>query len=120
MPALASTGSSGVIHRAVAHGRAVLVSDLPDFRALASEEDLALEWYRAGDAGALSDALSRLLSDKTRRDSLVHHNRVALARLSPRRTVDAYLAAFAPPSVPSKVAEPPASPMLAVERVIDA
>jgi glycosyltransferase involved in cell wall biosynthesis len=120
VPARASTGSSGVIHRAVAHGRAVLVSDLPDFRALASEEDLALEWYRAGDAGALSDALGRLLSDKTRRDSLVHHNRVALARLSPRRTVDAYLAAFARPSVPSKVAEPHASPMLAVETVIDA
>src|SRR5688572_32967606 len=90
VPARASTGSSGVIHRAVANGRAVLASDLPDFRALAREEDLALEWYRAGDAGSLSDALEGLLRDSSRRDALVRHNRASLARLSTRRTADVY------------------------------
>jgi glycosyltransferase involved in cell wall biosynthesis len=121
VPAHASTGSSGVIHRAVAHGRAVLVSDLPDFRALAREEDLALDWYRAGDAAALSEALGRLLSDPSRRDALVRHNRESLARLSPRRTVDAYLAAFGRRDrIPSIATEPHVSPLLAVERVTEA
>ena len=121
VPARASTGSSGVIHRAVAHGRAVLASDLPDHRALAREEDLALEWYRAGDAGSLSDALEALLSDSSRRDVLVRHNRESLARLSPRRMVDAYLAAFGRRDrVPSIAAEGHASPLLAVEPVTEA
>jgi glycosyltransferase involved in cell wall biosynthesis len=119
VPARASTGSSGVIHRAVAHGRAVLVSDLPDFRALAREEDLALEWYRAGDTAALADGLGRLLSDTARRDTLVRHNREALARLSPRRMVDAYLAAFGRRDrIPSM--DPHPSPVLAVETVTEA
>jgi glycosyltransferase involved in cell wall biosynthesis len=121
VPARASTGSSGVIHRAVAHGRAVLASDLPDFRALAREEDLALEWYRAGDAGSLSDALEGLLRDSSRRDALVQHNRQSLARLSPRRMVDAYLAAFGRGDrVPYLAAEGHAPPMLAVETVTEA
>ena len=121
VPARASTGSSGVIHRAVAHGRAVLASDLPDFRALAREEDLAVEWYRAGDTGSLSDALERLLSDSSRRDALVRHNRASLARLSPRRMVDSYLAAFGRRDrVPSLAAEGHATGRLAVETVTEA
>jgi glycosyltransferase involved in cell wall biosynthesis len=121
VPARASTGSSGVIHRAVAHGRAVLASDLQDFRALAREEDLALEWYRAGDEAALSDALHRLLSDPSRRESLVRHNRASLARRAPRRMVDAYLAAFGRRDrVASLAAEPHAPPVLAVERATEA
>jgi glycosyltransferase involved in cell wall biosynthesis len=121
VPARASTGSSGVIHRAVAHGRAVLVSDLPDFRALAREEDLALEWYRAGDATALCDALGGLLQDRSRRDSLVRHNRQSLGRSSPRQTVDAYLAAFGRIGRAASVAtEAHVSSMLAVEPVAEA
>jgi glycosyltransferase involved in cell wall biosynthesis len=121
VPAHASTGSSGVIHRAVAHGRAVLVSDLPDFRALAREEDLALEWYRPGDAASLSDALGGLLSDPSRREALVRHNRTSVARSSPRRIVDAYLATFGRREpVPSVVAEGHAPARLAVESVTEA
>jgi glycosyltransferase involved in cell wall biosynthesis len=121
VPARASTGSSGVIHRAVAHGRAVLVSDLPDFRALAEEEDLALEWYRAGDAAALARALDSLLCDRSRRESLVRHNLASLARLSPRRSVDAYIAAFGRRErVAPLAAEPHVSGMLAVETVTEA
>jgi len=95
VPARASTGSSGVIHRAVGHGRAVLVSDLPDFRALAKEEDLRLEWYEAGDVDALARALATLLDDRGRREALARHNLLSLTRLAPRRTADAYLATFA-------------------------
>jgi glycosyltransferase involved in cell wall biosynthesis len=121
VPARASTGSSGVIHRAVANGRAVIASDLPDFRALAREEDLALEWYRAGDEGALSEALDGLLSDASRRHALVRHNRESLARLSPRRMVDAYLTAFGRRErIASVAADPQPSRVLAVETVTEA
>jgi glycosyltransferase involved in cell wall biosynthesis len=95
VPAEASTGSSGVIHRAVGRGRAVLVSDLPDFRALAEEEGLRFAWFNPGDVSDLARALGALLDDRARRNALVAHNLAALARVGPASTADAYLTVFA-------------------------
>ncbi|MDE3192645.1 MAG: glycosyltransferase [Chloroflexota bacterium] len=95
VPSTASTGSSGVIHRAVGHARPVVVSDLPDFRALAAEEGLALAWASPGDAAALAAAIDELLEDRALRDRLVAHNMRAAARLSPERTAESYLRVFA-------------------------
>jgi glycosyltransferase involved in cell wall biosynthesis len=94
VPSTASSGSSGVIHRAVGYGRALLVSDLPDFRALAAEEDLAFAWFPPASAPDLAFVLGALLDDSARRSALVAHNLRALARLAPARTVDAYLDLF--------------------------
>jgi glycosyltransferase involved in cell wall biosynthesis len=94
VPSVASSGSSGVIHRAIGYGRALLVSDLPDFRALAAEEDLAFAWYSPGSAPDLAVALDRLLDDGARRSALVSRNLRAVARLAPARTVDAYIDLF--------------------------
>ena len=95
VPATATSGSSGVIHRGVAHGRALLVSDLPDFRALAAEEGLSFEWFAPGDVNALADRLEALLRDPSRRRALVSHNLEAVASMPPSRTVDAYVDLFA-------------------------
>jgi glycosyltransferase involved in cell wall biosynthesis len=94
VPSLASSGSSGVVHRAVGYGRPVLVSDLPDFRAQAAEDDLAFAWFAAGDPGDLARSLALLLDDRARRAQLAAHNLRALAGRSPARIVDAYLALF--------------------------
>jgi glycosyltransferase involved in cell wall biosynthesis len=95
VPSVASTGASGVIHRAIGHGRAVLVSDLPDFRALAAEEDLQLAWFEPGNVAALADAIDALLSDPRHRAAIATHNLRSAARLTPSRTVEAYLELFA-------------------------
>lgn len=94
VPSLASTGASGVIHRAIGHGRAVVVSDLPDFRALADEEGLRFEWFASGDVAALAGAIDALLGDPARRAATVAHNLRSVARLAPSHTVDAYLDLF--------------------------
>ena len=95
VPPCASTGSSGVIYRAMSHGRAVLASDLLDYRALAQEENLDLAWFEPASPDALAGALEALLDDRTRRRQMVSHNLAAMRRLGPARTVDAYLAGFA-------------------------
>lgn len=95
VPARASTGASGVIYRAIGHARAVLASDLPDFRGLAQDEDIKLEWFAPGDADGLAGALDALLGDTDRRHYLVRHNLRTMERLKPARIVDAYLDAFA-------------------------
>lgn len=94
VPPTASTGSSGVIHRAIGHARPVVVSDLPDLRALAAEEDLAMSWSCPGDAAGLASAIDELLADTDLRRRLVAHNMRAAARLASDRTADAYVRLF--------------------------
>ena len=95
VPPRASTGSSGVIYRAMSHGRAVLASDLHDYRGLAEDENLELSWFPPGNAAVLADALDALLDDRARRRRAVNHNLDAMRRLGPAQTVDAYLTQFA-------------------------
>lgn len=94
VPPRASTGSSGVIYRAMSHGRAVLASDLLDYRGLAQEEDLELAWFEPGNPAGLADGLELLLDDRKRRRDIVRHNLNAMKRLGPAQTIDAYLAGF--------------------------
>ncbi len=105
VPARASTGASGVIYRAVSHARAVIASDLPDFRGLAQDEDLQLTWFAPGDSIGLADALDFLLGDADRRRRLVRHNLQTIQRLKPAKIVDAYLAAFDDPRRTNDVTE---------------
>jgi glycosyltransferase involved in cell wall biosynthesis len=109
VPPRASTGSSGVIYRAMSHGRAVLASDLRDYRGLARDENLELAWFEPGNPAALADALEALLHDRKRRQQIVAHNLRAMRRLGPAQTVDAYLAGFADgdaTTVPRPVVKP--------------
>jgi glycosyltransferase involved in cell wall biosynthesis len=95
LPAVAASGSSGVVHRAAGFGRPVLISDLPDYRALASEEGFEFAWFAPGDVGALAVSLESLLDDPGRRAAMVACNLQTLSRLTPEATAAAYLEAFA-------------------------
>ena len=95
VPNLASTGSSSVIHRAIAHGKAVIASDLPDFRAMADEEGLAIQFVPPGDAAALADGMIRLGRDPSLRQRLGATNAKAAERLTPRSVARQYAAVFA-------------------------
>jgi glycosyltransferase involved in cell wall biosynthesis len=95
VPPRASTGSSGVIYRAMSNGRAVLASDLHDYRGLAEDENLELSWFQPGNVTGLTDALEALLDDGARRKHVVTHNLDVMRRLGPSQTVDAYLTQFA-------------------------
>jgi glycosyltransferase involved in cell wall biosynthesis len=105
IPSRASTGSSGVVYRAVSHARAVIASDLPDLRGLAQDEGLKLTWFAPGDPIGLAAALDFLLSDADRRRGLVRHNLQTIERLKPAKIVDAYLAAFDDPHRPNAADE---------------
>ena len=95
VPPRASSGSSGVIYRAMSHGRAVVASDLRDYREFARDENLELVWFEPGNPAALADALETLLDDHKGRHSVVRHNLGEMKRLGPAQAVDAYLAGFA-------------------------
>jgi glycosyltransferase involved in cell wall biosynthesis len=93
-PNLAATGSSSVIHRAAALGKTIVASDIPDFRALADEEQLAIEFVPPADPEALRRTLERVTSDADLRARARRANLEAARRLTPARVARQYLAVF--------------------------
>lgn len=95
LPSIATTGSSSVLYRAAAFGRAIIASDLPELRAIANEENLWIEFFPSGDDFSLGITLERLLTDTSRRKAQAHHNfQVINEHLTLTHTSYAYLRAF--------------------------
>jgi len=118
VPSLATTGSSSVIHRAMAHGKAIVASDLPDFRALVQEEGAAIEFCAAGDVAGLAQAIVRVCEDQPLRRLAGERNLAAASRLTPAIVAGMYLGLFhsltqpAPLSVMPRLA-PASQPLVA-------
>lgn len=61
MPYDSATGSSGPAHQACEYGVPIVCADIPDFREMAAEEDMAILFHKVNDADDLADQLSRIL-----------------------------------------------------------
>jgi glycosyltransferase involved in cell wall biosynthesis len=90
-PYRVATGSSATIHRAIALGRPIIATDLPEFRAMALEEDLLLEFVPPESPRHLARALETFWTQSTRRDAVAQHNLLSARRNSLASTTDAYL-----------------------------
>src|SRR5205814_7802029 len=66
LPYTSSAGSSGIAHLACTYGVPIIASDIPDFRRLADEEELAIDFFPAGDIAALADCVVNFLTDRHR------------------------------------------------------
>lgn len=94
LPALATTGSSSVLHRAAAAGKPVVASDLPDLRAVAEEEGLWVEFTPPGSHQALENTLWSVLSSPHRQRAMGSHNLSAARNMTLERTCARYLRLF--------------------------
>jgi hypothetical protein len=94
MPYSSSTGSSGVAHLASAYGVPIVCADLPDFRQMAQGEDLALDFYEAGNARDLADCLVRFLQDPEKQRAMATQNFSAALRMTMPNIVQKYLRHF--------------------------
>jgi glycosyltransferase involved in cell wall biosynthesis len=95
IPSTATTGSSSVLYRAAAWGRAVVASDLPELRAITNEENLWIEFFSSGDDISLRNTIERLLKDTAQRKAQAHHNyKIIEEHLTLIHTSQAYLQAF--------------------------
>jgi glycosyltransferase involved in cell wall biosynthesis len=95
LPYTAATGSSSVLHRAAAWGRPVVLSDLPEMRAVIKEENMRAQLFASGDRNSLIAAVERLLVDAALRTAQAHHNYQVTMRMTLEDTSRAYLRAFA-------------------------
>ena len=94
MPYSSSAGSSGVAHIASQYGVPTVCADIPDFRQMAQGEELAIEFYRAGDAGDLAESLVRLLTNPEKQHVMAAQNFAAALRMTMPNIVQKYLRHF--------------------------
>ncbi len=94
MPYSSTTGSSGVAHQACQFGLPIVCADIADFRDMAAEEGLAVDFYRIGDRSSLADTVVRLLQDPERQHEMAEQNYSAAVRLTMPQIVRQYLRSF--------------------------
>jgi glycosyltransferase involved in cell wall biosynthesis len=94
MPYTSASGPSGVAHQACQFGLPIVSADIPEFRDMAEEEGIAIEFYRTGDAPSLARALIALLRDPQRQREMAEINFSAAVRMTMPEIIRQYLRSF--------------------------
>jgi glycosyltransferase involved in cell wall biosynthesis len=94
MPYSSSTGCSGVAHLACAYGVPIICADLADFRQMADSEELAIEFYKPGDAQDLAACLIGFLTNSEKQQGMAVQNFSTALRMTMPTIVQKYLRHF--------------------------
>lgn len=94
MPYHSSTGSSGPAHQACEHGLPIVCSDIPDFRCMAHDDDMAIHFYNTDDSGLLAESLVTVLESPELRRRMAEQNYAAGIRMSMANVARSYLRWF--------------------------
>jgi glycosyltransferase involved in cell wall biosynthesis len=94
LPYDSSTGSSGPAHQACQYGLPIISSDLTEFVDMASDESMAVEFFRRGDAQDLANKLTFLLQNRERQRDMAEQNFSAALRMTMPQIIRSYLRSF--------------------------
>jgi len=94
MPYDSATGSSGPAHQACEYGVPIVSADIPDFRVMAADEEMAISFYKIGDAADLADKLVDLLQSPERQREMAEQNFSAAVRMTMPTVVRNYMRWF--------------------------
>jgi glycosyltransferase involved in cell wall biosynthesis len=94
MPYDSATGSSGPAHQACEYGVPIVCADINDFRDMAADEDMAISFYKVGDASDLADQLIGILQSPEQQRRMAEHNFSAAMRMTMANVVGNYLRWF--------------------------
>jgi glycosyltransferase involved in cell wall biosynthesis len=94
MPYSSSAGSSGVAHLACEFGVPIVASDISDFRELAEEEGIAIDFYKSGNMQSLADRLLHLLQSPGLLEAMATQNFSAALRMSMPEIIRQYIRSF--------------------------
>jgi glycosyltransferase involved in cell wall biosynthesis len=94
MPYDSATGSSGPAHQACEYGIPIVSADIPDFRAMAADEDMAIRFYRLGDANDLAEQLIAILESEELEREMAAHNFASGLEMTMANVVGNYLRWF--------------------------
>ncbi|HVN92120.1 MAG TPA: glycosyltransferase [Terracidiphilus sp.] len=94
LPYDSATGSSGPAHQACEFGVPIVSAGIPDFRAMAENEDLAMRFYEVGNANDLADQLVAVLRSPKLEHMMAQQNYAAAAEMNITQVVSNYLRWF--------------------------
>jgi glycosyltransferase involved in cell wall biosynthesis len=94
LPYDSATGSSGPAHQACQYGVPIVSADLPDFRGMAADEDMAIRFYRRGDPADLAGQLIAILESPMLERQMAEHNFAAGIDMTMTSVVNNYLRWF--------------------------
>jgi glycosyltransferase involved in cell wall biosynthesis len=94
MPYDSATGSSGPAHQACEYGVPIVCADIPDFRDMAADEDMAVNFYRVGDAADLADKLVTILQSPEQQCRMAEQNFSSAIQMTMPSVVRNYLRWF--------------------------
>jgi glycosyltransferase involved in cell wall biosynthesis len=94
LPYTSSAGSSGIAHLACTYGVPIVASDIPDFRRLADEEGLAIDFFPPGKINELARHVTDLLQNRERQIEMAMQNVSAALRMSMPEIIRQYLRTF--------------------------
>lgn len=94
MPYDSATGSSGPAHQACEFGIPMVCADIGDFRTMAADEEMAISFYRTGDAADLADKLAGVLESPEQQREMAEQNFSAAVRMTMPNVVRNYLRWF--------------------------
>ncbi len=94
LPYSSATGASGVAHLACEFGVPIISAGIDDFREMAWDEGLAIDFYDTGSSGSLTERLRQLLNDPERMREMSEQNFSAALRMTMPQIIRQYLRAF--------------------------
>jgi glycosyltransferase involved in cell wall biosynthesis len=94
LPYDSATGSSGPAHQACEYGVPIVSADIPDFRNMAIDEDMAINFYQTGDANELAARLIEILQSADLQKRMAEQNFAAAIRMTLPHVVRHYLRWF--------------------------
>jgi glycosyltransferase involved in cell wall biosynthesis len=94
MPYDSATGSSGPAHQACEYGVPIVCADINDFRDMAADEDMAIRFYKLGDATDLADQLVAILQSPEQQLRMAEQNFSAAMKMTMSNVVGNYLRWF--------------------------
>jgi glycosyltransferase involved in cell wall biosynthesis len=94
MPYDSATGSSGPAHQACEFGVPMVCADIADLRTMATDEEMAINFYKTGDAADLASKLAEVLESSEVQHSMAEQNFSAAVRMTMPHVVRSYLRWF--------------------------
>ncbi len=94
LPYSSATGSSGVAHLAAEYGVPILSADIDDFRDMALDEGLAIDFYRTGSAESMAHKLLEILESPEKQLEMAELNFSAALRMTMPQIMRRYLRSF--------------------------
>ncbi len=94
LPYSSATGASGVAHLACEFGVPIISAGIEDFREMAQDEDLAVEFYETGSAASLATRMRELLGNPEHMREMAEQNFSAALRMTMPQIIRQYLRSF--------------------------